>query len=209
MYSCSRSKLSLSRLCGKVFSFVVMSSVMLWVVAVIVMRVYMFHTFYIHHLQTIENEKWLLKQCAEPAFFANLKQHVTLCAEVQENAQKNSFLVALNETMKNSSMCGMVQCWDFLQQIQNMGLTTVVVLSAVGVLMVAVVLPVVNVVSRFMDESSLLSGGLDVAELGGGRDNSVTVFEPNNVYGGSYWRSGHVGSGMVLGAELDTLKKRV
>jgi hypothetical protein len=115
---------------------------------------HLFHTFYIHHLQTVEDEKWLRMQCDDPVFFSNLKQHVSLCAQVQENAQRNALLVALTETMENSSLCGVVSCWDLVMGLQHASLNTMLMLSACAILMVAVLLPCANIVTRFLYESS-------------------------------------------------------
>lgn len=153
-------------LVARVMSFATLACVVLWGCAVVVMRVYLFHTFYIHHLQTIEDEQWLLRQCSDPAFFANLKQHVGLCAQVQENAQRSPFLVALNETMQNSSLCGVVQCWELVQHIQGAGLSAVVLASVAAVLLVAVVLPAANIVTRFLQESTSMSHSMHAVETG-------------------------------------------
>ena len=138
----------------RVFSMMLLSCTALWATAVLAIRVHLFHSFYIHHLQSVEDEKWLRVQCDDPVFFSNLKQHVSLCAQVQENAQRNPFLVALNETMQNSSMCGIVSCWDLISGVQNASLNTMLLLTLGAVLVVAVILPSANIVTRFLYESN-------------------------------------------------------
>ena len=151
---CASPKRSLLELAARVASMVLLSCVSLWVIAVVAIRVHLFHAFYIHHLQTVEDEKWLRVQCDDPVFFSNLKQHVSLCAQVQENAQRNALLVALTQTMENSSLCGVVSCWDLVMGLQHASLNTMLMLSACAILMVAVLLPCANIVTRFLCESS-------------------------------------------------------
>ena len=90
----------------------------------------------------------------DPAFFANLKQHVSLCQHVEENARKTPVLVALNETMSVSSMCGTVNCWDLVNYVEHGGVSLVTLMSVSAIAMLAVVIPAVNTVTRWVAEAS-------------------------------------------------------
>eukprot|EP00961_Rhodomonas_salina_P231527 3127349-Rhodomonas_salina.1 len=110
---------SVSSLVLQVLSTILMSVGMLWTLTIIVTRIHVFHNAYIHQLQAVEDERWLRFQCEDSTFFANLGQHVSLCQQVQENAKRNVILVALNETMSTSSLCGAVHCHEILTYILN------------------------------------------------------------------------------------------
>eukprot|EP00961_Rhodomonas_salina_P024663 332250-Rhodomonas_salina.2 len=155
-----------------------MSVAILWVLTVVCTRLYLFHNAYIHHLQTIEDERWLLFQCQDPAFFANLKQHVSLCQQVEENARRTPVLVALNETVSVSSLCGAISCWDLIYYVQNGGMSMVTVLSVTALALVAIVIPTANIVSRWIKESAAGSeytcierGTFDLASIPAVRDH--------------------------------------
>ena len=53
----------LAHLARRVLAAMLMSVCGLWLFALLCTRVYLFHNAYIHHVQTVENEKWLLFQC--------------------------------------------------------------------------------------------------------------------------------------------------
>lgn len=118
----------------------------------VITRFQLFHNAYIHHHQTIEDESWLLDQCQDPAFYANLKQHVKLCTEVQENKLRSSYLVALNETMSATSMCGTVACMDLIKYVRDGGLSIATTVAIMAVIMVIIVLPLVNLGLRIIGE---------------------------------------------------------
>jgi hypothetical protein len=143
---------SFGRMIVKFITTIFKSMFGLWFLTLVATRIYVFHNAYIHHVQLIEDERWLLRQCQDPAFFSNLKQHVSLCSQVEENKQRNTFLVALNETMTTVSMCGMVTCWDLMQYIQYGGLSFVATLSVICVLVVVVLIPVISLGLRMLND---------------------------------------------------------
>jgi hypothetical protein len=55
---------------------------MLWSATFVVTRVYALHEAYVSEVGKRNDERWLLKQCGDPEFYSNLKQHSELCTEV-------------------------------------------------------------------------------------------------------------------------------
>jgi hypothetical protein len=54
----------------------------LWVFTFVVTRLYALHEAYVFEVGKRNDERWLLSQCADPEFYANLKQHSDLCTQV-------------------------------------------------------------------------------------------------------------------------------
>lgn len=136
----------------KLLSTMLTSIGLLWVLTMLITRVHLFHNAYIHHLQIIEDEKWLLQQCHDPAFFSNLKQHVALCTQVQENAQRNPVLVALDATLATSSLCGTVACSDVMYYMQTGGFSLISLLALGALALIVVIIPAANVLLRFVHD---------------------------------------------------------
>ena len=55
----------------------------LWLVAFVVTRSYALHAAYQAEVGRRMDERWLLEQCRQPEFYANLRQHSDLCTEVK------------------------------------------------------------------------------------------------------------------------------
>ena len=68
-----------------------------WLVSFVVTRIYALHEAYVAEVGKRNDERWLLKQCSDPEFYANLRQHSDLCTEVANNARASLFLRALNK----------------------------------------------------------------------------------------------------------------
>ncbi len=56
---------------------------MLWATTFVVTRLYALHEAYVWEVGKRNDERWLLQQCLDPEFYANLKQHSDLCTEVR------------------------------------------------------------------------------------------------------------------------------
>jgi hypothetical protein len=54
----------------------------MWLVAFLVTRGCALHEAYVSETVKRSDEKWLLEQCSDPDFYANLRQHSALCTEV-------------------------------------------------------------------------------------------------------------------------------
>lgn len=55
---------------------------LLWITAFCVTRIFALHEAYVSEVGRREDERWLLDKCADPEFYANLRQHSNLCTEV-------------------------------------------------------------------------------------------------------------------------------
>lgn len=192
---------------------VLKSTGFLWVLTLVITRLHILHNAYIHHRQRIEDESWLLLQCQDPAFYANLKQHVKLCTEVQENKSQNSFLVALNETMAVTSMCGTVSCTDLWHAVRDGGLSLATSLVVIAIIMVVIILPLINLGLRIIGERNyFIESNYPCVERGGGWHPPTRLLnaqQPPHAYAMDGWdaqppfRSLHLIGGVVQGAASD------
>ena len=55
----------------------------LWLCTFLITRAYALHEAYVAEVGKRSDERWLLDQCLDPEFYANLKQHSNLCTEVR------------------------------------------------------------------------------------------------------------------------------
>jgi len=58
-------------------------------------RLCLFHQTYQAMASKLQNERWLLEQCADPHFFSRMHQHSDLCFQVENNARVGAFMLAL------------------------------------------------------------------------------------------------------------------
>lgn len=97
--------------------------VMLWVgtmlllLALLVLRVYMFCEAYSSFSLRRTEEAWLRQRCREPDFFSNMRQHTDLCAQVEQGARASILLHALNVVCTTAHLCGQRQCADYLNDL--------------------------------------------------------------------------------------------
>jgi hypothetical protein len=91
----------------------VISAWLLWLFTFVVSRINNFHEAYIEESNKRSNEKWILKQCSDPEFFSNMKQHAdALCSKVENNARASLLLRALNRVASSTYVCGSSSCID-------------------------------------------------------------------------------------------------
>ena len=126
----------------------IMTSMALWVATILIARIYMLHNAYVHHAQVREDNKWLLIQCNDPAFFSNLAQHVDICHKVREEAKSSIMLSALNDTLTTSSLCGTITCWDAMVFFQTGGLSMISTFALALLLVVVIIVPTLIMLSR-------------------------------------------------------------
>lgn len=86
----------------------------LWVSALVISRVYMFHDEYQRIVEHTYNDQRLRQMCADPEFLAIMKQHNDICTEVQHDAQINPWLRALDKSLNSATLCGGEACMDIL-----------------------------------------------------------------------------------------------
>lgn len=58
-------------------------------------RVPLFQKAYTEHLQKMADDTWLHRQCSQPDFFTNMRQHTSVCETVRETFNRPALLVAL------------------------------------------------------------------------------------------------------------------
>jgi hypothetical protein len=58
------------------------TALVLWLFAFLVARGCALHDAYVAERVKRSDEMWLLERCSDPEFYANLRQHSTLCTEV-------------------------------------------------------------------------------------------------------------------------------
>ena len=84
-----------------------------WSIAFAVTRLYYLQEEYIAEVGKRRDETWLLRQCNDPEFYANLRQHSDICTEVENNARASLLLRALSKVMERSMhICGNVSCTE-------------------------------------------------------------------------------------------------
>lgn len=49
----------------------------------------------------LESERWLVKRCKDPEFFANMHQHTDLCISVENNARVGAMMLALRDVTRD------------------------------------------------------------------------------------------------------------
>lgn len=90
---------------------IILSAWVIWSTTFIISRVHHFHEVYIEEANKRSNEKWLLKQCSDPEFFSNMKQHAdALCSKVENNARASIFLRSLHKVAASTYICGSSSC---------------------------------------------------------------------------------------------------
>ena len=60
-------------------------------------KICLLHEPYVIRSQELSKEKWLLDQCRDATFFANLAHHTDVCTEVEAKARIGVFWFALNK----------------------------------------------------------------------------------------------------------------
>jgi hypothetical protein len=55
------------------------------------------YTAYKRACMRLDDEKWLLENCKDPVFFANMRAHPNVCSDVETNARIGAFWTALRE----------------------------------------------------------------------------------------------------------------
>ena len=105
--------------CARTVLYCVLS---IWIFTLTVSRLWALHHSLQFELTRRKNEQWLVKQCDDPEFYFNLKEHTDLCATVISNSNSNLFLNALYSLATSTHLCGVSSCTDMFQSIlQRLG----------------------------------------------------------------------------------------
>jgi hypothetical protein len=99
----------------------------LWVSALCISRIYMFHEAYQTIIQHMENDSRLRQMCLDPEFYSIIKQHADVCIQVQKDAEVNPWLKALNIALAAPTLCGQEACSDIITRVCVRGGWTAVV----------------------------------------------------------------------------------
>jgi len=89
----------------------------LWLLALLIGRVYAFHEAYMRIRQELANDARLLQLCGDAEFVAMMQQHADVCANVQVAAEINPWLKALNVALASPTLCGRDACVDLLARL--------------------------------------------------------------------------------------------
>lgn len=93
----------------------------MWLVLFCATRACDLHEAYVSEMGRRIDEKWLLSQCDDPEFYANMKQHSTLCTQVRDNARANLWIRAMGKVaLKGLNLCGReTSCTDLAYRIAS------------------------------------------------------------------------------------------
>jgi hypothetical protein len=108
-------------------------------VSIVVSRVYIFYEAWSEFSLRRTDEAWLRERCKEPDFYANMRQHTDVCAQVEKNARASVLLHALNVAFTTpGNFCGSKQsCLDYLNDLVVRGLMWPLV-AVIGIFMIMV-----------------------------------------------------------------------
>ena len=91
--------------------FVTQTMVGCAVCAVLFARLPTFQRAYANHVQKMQDDEWLHKQCSMPEFFARLRQHTGVCEQVRETFNRPATLVALQACLPEVPWCVDWRAW--------------------------------------------------------------------------------------------------
>lgn len=155
----------------------------LWFATIIISRIYVFHNAYIHHMQTKESNQWLLIQCDDPAFYANLGQHVDICTNVREKDRESILLAALNDTLLTASLCGTMDCFDILTHLQSGGLSLVSTIALILVIITIIIIPTLHTGYKIITDFKYhREWNTPCLERGPGNTNNALQTVPPSLY---------------------------
>jgi hypothetical protein len=85
----------------------------------LITRLHMLHSAVMRMQAERENEAWLFEQCKRDDFYHNLKQHSSLCDDVNARAQDAVLLHAVREVIENTYMFQFEFCTKLLDNVLN------------------------------------------------------------------------------------------
>jgi hypothetical protein len=111
-----------------------------YVTGFLVTRVHMFQSAFASEQQQRENDQWLLAQCADDAFYHNMRHHSDICEQVSQGGFRSTWLSAVDHVVRHTHACGYQSCVsiveDTLSWVLGRGL-----LFGVGALVLLVLAP--------------------------------------------------------------------
>jgi hypothetical protein len=103
-------------------------------------RVHMFQFAYSVQQQKRDNDKWLLRQCSDDAFYHNMKHHSDICEQASHESQQSTWLAALDHVVRNTHACGYQSCVSILEDALTWALSRGMLVAA-GAAVVLILLP--------------------------------------------------------------------
>eukprot|EP00961_Rhodomonas_salina_P202003 2724590-Rhodomonas_salina.2 len=89
----------------------------LWISALVISRVYMFHDAYQRIQQRLETDAPLRESCYDQRFVQMMQQHPEVCARALHEAEMNPWLTALNEAASTPTLCGEEECSTIIARL--------------------------------------------------------------------------------------------
>jgi hypothetical protein len=74
----------------------------LWILS----RIPTFHRAYTEHQQRLDDDEWLLVQCADPEFFTKMRRHASVCDDVRATFARPTWLVAFQACIPTAPVLG-------------------------------------------------------------------------------------------------------
>jgi len=111
-----------------------------YVTGFLVTRVHMFQFAYASHHQQRKNDQWLIAQCADDAFYHNMRHHSDICEQVSQDGHRSIWLSAIDHVVRNTHACGYQSCVSILEDTLSWVLGRGL-LFGVGSLVLLVLLP--------------------------------------------------------------------
>lgn len=107
----------LNSLVGSIITIAILLMCLLAGLSFLVTQTHKFHTAYSMRMREYTNNEWLVNQCKSPEFYSNMKQHSSLCEDVQKNQSDALWLHALRDVLEQCSLCGTHTCEVLLQSV--------------------------------------------------------------------------------------------
>ena len=96
---------------------IIFSGLIFWVAMFAVSRIHMLHTSYSSLRNERENDVWLSEQCKQDEFYHKMKHHSTLCDSVHKKQSDILILMAVNNVIENTYMCGYESCGSLMIKV--------------------------------------------------------------------------------------------
>lgn len=117
----------------------------LWLAMFAFSRLFMLYNEYQSEIAMRADDQWLRAKCKDPEFFHNMKQHTDLCIKVEQNGRRSCLMVAMNNVISSTYLCGYRSCADyassFLQWVMNLSLPFILAATALLLLTPTMIYP--------------------------------------------------------------------
>lgn len=118
-------------------SFIIYITI-IWLTVFVCDRIYAVYEEYCTQHSKRTQEKWLLNNCQDPFFYANLRTHSDLCTIVEFNSRRNILFYSIQSTVQKTRLCGELECienlFEILNYVMNMSMSTLIILALVSLI---------------------------------------------------------------------------